>query len=103
MTQAQAKKLAKIGGIAHIKRETLRYPTTDAGPAIIKAPSVWDGSATGTSSKGEGKIVGIIDTGINTDNPSFADVGGDGYDHTNPWGSGKLFWRLCHRRVEAFM
>ncbi|WP_394201189.1 S8 family serine peptidase [Shewanella waksmanii] len=88
MTQAQAKKLAKVAGIAQIQREILRQPTTDSGPTIIKAPSVWSGEATGTESQGEGMIVGIIDTGINSDHPSFADVGGDGYDHTNPWGDG---------------
>jgi uncharacterized repeat protein (TIGR01451 family) len=37
---------------------------------------------------GEGVIVGILDTGINHDHPSFAAVGGDGYMHTNPFGSG---------------
>lgn len=88
MTQAQAIKLATVSGIAHIKRETLRYIQTDAGPAFIKAPGIWDGTANGSISKGEDMIVGIIDTGINTDSPSFADVGGDGYDHTNPNGEG---------------
>lgn len=38
---------------------------------------------------GEGVVVGIVDTGINMDHPSFADIGGDGYDHTNP--RGKFF------------
>jgi subtilisin family serine protease len=88
MTQDQAMKLATVSGIAHIKRETLRQTLTDAGPSIIKAPGVWDGSATGTSAKGEGMVVGIIDTGVNTDHASFADVGADGYDHTNPNGEG---------------
>lgn len=88
MTQEQAAALANVAGIANIQREILRKPTTDSGPAIIKAPSVWSGEATGTESKGAGMIVGIIDTGINTDHPSFADIGGDGYDHSNPWGPG---------------
>lgn len=39
-------------------------------------------------SKGEGVIVGIIDTGINFGHTSFADIGGDGYNHTNPKGAG---------------
>lgn len=107
MTQAQAEKLATIAGIAHIYREQLRYPTTDAGPAIIKAPDVWNGTTdNGVATKGEGMIVGIIDTGINTDHPSFADVGGDGYDHVNPWGAGTYtgdcagdFPELCNDKL----
>nr|WP_275660539.1 S8 family serine peptidase [Shewanella sp. Isolate13] len=88
MTQEQAAQLANVAGIANIQREILRKPMTDSGPAIIKAPAIWNGEATGTESQGEGMVVGIIDTGINTDHPSFADVGGDEYDHTNPWGPG---------------
>ena len=40
------------------------------------------------ANKGEGMLVGIIDSGINQTHASFADVGGDGYDHTNPLGAG---------------
>jgi subtilisin family serine protease len=39
-------------------------------------------------SRGEGIIVGIIDTGINSGHPAFAEVAGDGYAHVNPYGSG---------------
>lgn len=88
MTQDQAIKLASVPGVAHIQREVLRQPTTDSGPRWVNADHVWSGEATGVASKGEGKVVGIIDTGINTDHPSFADIGGDGYDHTNPYGEG---------------
>ena len=44
--------------------------------------------------KGEGLIAGILDTGINMDHPSFADIGGDLYDHTNPLGEG-VYLGLC--------
>ncbi|MBE8168513.1 MAG: S8 family serine peptidase [Shewanella sp.] len=106
ITQEQAKKLARIDGVLHIQREILRYPATDAGPNIIKAPSVWSGEATGVESKGEGEIVGVIDSGVNTDNPSFAAIGGDGYQHVNPWGDGNYegdckvnFPELCNAKL----
>ena len=41
----------------------------------------------GVGRQGEGVVVAVLDTGINSDHPSFADVGGDGYDHTNPLGA----------------
>lgn len=41
-----------------------------------------------TGYKGEGIVVGIIDSGINMQHPSFAEVGGDGYEHINPLGQG---------------
>ena len=69
---------------------------TDAGPVWIGAAGVWDGSATGGqgATRGEGVIVGSIDSGINMDHPSFADPGGDGYDHVNPLGPG-VFTGWC--------
>jgi subtilisin family serine protease len=40
--------------------------------------------------KGEGIVVGIIDSGINMQHPSFAEIGGDGYEHINPLGQGNF-------------
>lgn len=90
LTGQEALEVASLPGIANVQRDFVRYPDTDAGPAWIGADGIWDGSALGGSAgtKGEGVIVGVIDTGINFDHPSFADVGGDGYDHTNPFGAG---------------
>jgi len=89
LTGQEALEAASLPGVADVQREFLRYPDTDAGPAWIGAPGIWDGSASGTATKGEGIIIGVIDTGINFDHPSFADIGGDGYDHTNPLGAGE--------------
>ncbi|MBT1445026.1 S8 family serine peptidase [Shewanella sp. JM162201] len=88
MTQAQAQKLSTLPEVAFVERERLETLETDASQALIGSPAIWDGSATGVKAMGEGVIVGIIDSGINSDHPSFADIGGDGYDHTNPWGQG---------------
>ncbi|WP_324617113.1 S8 family serine peptidase [Shewanella psychropiezotolerans] len=88
MTQAQAIKLAALPDVAFIERERLERLETDVSQTLIGSPKVWDGSATGTKAMGEGVIVGVIDSGINSDHDSFADIGQDGYDHTNPWGQG---------------
>ena len=88
LTGQEAAEVGSMPGVADIQPNFLRYPDTDAGPAWIGAEGIWEGSATGTATSGEGVIIGVIDTGINFDHPSFADVGGDGYDHTNPFGDG---------------
>lgn len=86
LSGAEAAAVRELPGVASVHRQYTRRIVTDAGPAWIGAPGVWDGSATGDApgSRGEGIVVGVIDTGINHDHPSFADVGGDGYDHENP-------------------
>jgi subtilisin family serine protease len=90
LTAAEAQALARLPGVAGVTPSRELRPLTDAGPSWIGAPGIWDGTATGglPGTKGEGILVGMIDTGINLDHPSFADLGGDGYDHTNPRGTG---------------
>lgn len=95
LTRAQALKVSRIEGVSAVQVDKKRELTTDVGPEWIGAPSIWDGSETadGVGTKGEGVLVGVLDSGINPANPSFADSvseadGGDGYDHTNPFGAG---------------
>jgi subtilisin family serine protease len=56
------------------------------------APALPDFLTPAEPTKGEGVVVGIIDTGINHDHPSFAATSPDGYVHTNPRGR---FFGLC--------
>ncbi|WP_210650962.1 S8 family serine peptidase [Nocardioides sp. SYSU D00065] len=96
LTRSQAQRVARVDGVAAVQVDFTRELTTDKGPEWIGAPTVWDGSTVPAGfegNKGEGVIVGILDSGLNPANPSFADTvpeeeGGDGYDHTNPLGSG---------------
>jgi subtilisin family serine protease len=93
MTDAEAQRISSLPGVEDVQRDYQRELQSDVGPAWIGAPSVWDGSQSGgTPSKGEGVVVGVIDTGVNHDHPSFADKGGDGFDHRNPRGR---FYGLC--------
>ncbi len=90
LSPEEAVEIANLPGVISVQRDVERVLMTDNGPGWINAPDIWNGTATGglPGNQGEGIIVGIIDTGINPLNPSFADIGGDGYDHTNPFGSG---------------
>src|SRR5688500_1810451 len=92
LSTAEANTVASLAGVTRVVPDVELELLTDNGPAWIGAPSIWSGEANGTASRGEGVVAGIIDTGINTDHPSFADIGGDGFDHTNPHGT---FHGLC--------
>ncbi|HET9229085.1 MAG TPA: S8 family serine peptidase, partial [Thermoanaerobaculia bacterium] len=90
LTAEEAGRIATLPGVRRVHAEVKYRLQSDAGPAWIGAPGIWDGTQTGgfPGTKGEGVVIGIIDSGINMDHPSFADVGGDGYNHTNPRGAG---------------
>lgn len=89
LTQKQAAALAQLPQVAYVQRSQLRPLLTDRGPEFIGAKTVWDGgSSSGVPYQGEGEVVGMLDTGINTDHPSFAATGDDGYTVTDPLGSG---------------
>jgi subtilisin family serine protease len=88
LTTAEAATVRSLPGVALVRRQELLPTLTDNGPAWMDADEVWDGTATGgAGTRGEGIVAGIIDTGVNTDHPSFAGVGPvDGFVHTNPRG-----------------
>jgi subtilisin family serine protease len=95
LTREEADRVSRMPGVVGVQRRRTLRPQSDAGPAWAGAPGIWNGTQTGglPGTKGEGVVIGVVDSGINMDHPSFADVGGDGYNHTNPRGAGNyLGW-----------
>jgi len=83
LTAAEANALAAMPGVLAVSPEGMEYLQTDAGPQWIKANLVWNGTATGgVQRRGEGVVVGIIDSGIRRTHQSFAGTG-----ITNPRGA----------------
>ena len=89
MTEAEAEAMAARPDVKRVTKERIEVLNTDVGPEWINADSIWGGPPNNVNhSQGEGLVIAVLDSGINHDHPSFADIGGDGYDHTNPLGSG---------------
>ncbi len=108
LTQNQAQLLSTSPEVKRIVRERVVKLDTDYAPALVGAPKVWDGStfASVEMTQGEGIVIAILDSGVNTDHPSFAEVSADGYVHTNPLGDGVFlgdcagnFTELCNNKL----
>ncbi|MFG1760135.1 S8 family serine peptidase [Micromonospora echinofusca] len=86
----EAAHLSGLPGVGAVVPDEVLELTTDTSNALIQSPAVWEGrTAENVGTRGEGAIVGVLDSGINPDHPSFAAVDGDGYRHTNPYGAGR--------------
>lgn len=93
LSPAEAEVLRGLPGVLAVEPEWVERPQTDAGPEWIGANQIWGGNVpTVLGTRGEGVVVGIIDTGINASHPSFAAIAADGFVHTNPAGQ---FFGLC--------
>jgi len=77
-------------GVASVEPDRTFHLHTDSGPNWIGADKIHDGTAGPyPATGGEGIVIGIIDTGINWNHPSFADAGEGslpGWDFVNPFG-----------------
>jgi subtilisin family serine protease len=64
--------LTRTSGVAAVLPDRVEQPQTDVSPAFIGAGVLWQ-SLGGQSKAGEGVIVGVLDTGVWPEHPSFSD------------------------------
>lgn len=84
LSAAEAAELAALPEVRAVERDGVQTLHTDAGPAWIGAREAWAGVPGAAATRGEGMVIGIVDTGINVRHPAFAEVDADGYRHVNP-------------------
>lgn len=86
MTPVEANLVRDLAGVSSVERERIEQALTYRGPTFINADRIWDGSAVpdGVGTRGEGVIVGILDTGVDPAHPSFANVASCGHGDTQP-------------------
>ena len=88
MNAEEAAQVARLPGVRSVIPDTMRELDTYGSVDFIGAPEIWNGNTLdGSDTRGEGVLVGVIDSGVNHDHPSFDEVGGDGYAYTSPYGA----------------
>lgn len=87
LTKEEYLQIKQDKSVKKVLKISPRYLTTATSTHFINAPSVWNGIASNTANKGEGIIIGIIDSGISPYHPSFSEIADDGYQHINPLGA----------------
>jgi subtilisin family serine protease len=75
-----------LPGVVSVERERLYELDTYRGPTFIGADGIWDGSAVpgGMGTEGEGMIIGMLDGGVASTHPSFANDASCGHGGGNP-------------------
>jgi subtilisin family serine protease len=77
LNQGQAAKLRASKDVVKVERDSISHPTTDNTPTFLGLNAnggIWS-QLGGQGSAGEDVIVGVVDTGIWPEHPSFADTG----------------------------
>ncbi len=82
LTEAQANELAKQPGVVRVRPDEIRFKTTDNTPVLLGLTDAAGPWAKGIT--GENVVVGVIDTGIWPEHPSFADDGSYGPSPVGP-------------------
>jgi uncharacterized repeat protein (TIGR01451 family) len=90
----QVDTLKALPGVAGVYSDELLHLDTDRSPAFIGAPTVWN-KLGGQESAGDNVIVGVLDTGIWPEHPSFSDPDPSGKPYSPPAPTADGHARAC--------
>ena len=82
--------LRELPGVRAVHRDGIALPDTDRSPRFVGAPILWR-KLGGIAAAGEGVVIGILDTGVWPEHPSFADPDPRGVAYLAPptsWNGG---------------
>jgi hypothetical protein len=83
---AEVAAIEAVPGVAAVEPDVEYELATDTSNELIGSAAIWDGdTGSNVPTRGEGVVVGMLDSGINPFHPSFAATDGTGYTHTNPY------------------
>jgi uncharacterized repeat protein (TIGR01451 family) len=83
VAEAQIDAIAQLPGVEAVYLDQLMQPDTEVSPSFIGAPVLWE-QLGGQGSAGEGIIVGVLDTGVWPEHPSFSDPDPFGNSYAPP-------------------
>jgi len=89
---SEVQAMRDLQGVEAVLLDQVHRMETDSGPNWIGAEDIYIGNSGFNPTGGEGVVIGIIDSGVDWDHPSFFDPGegklpGQGdWDHVNPYG-----------------
>ncbi len=75
--------IRNLDGVKQVYEDQMRFPLTDSSNDFIGSSTIWD-ELGGQGSAGEGVVVGVVDTGVWPEHPSFSDPDPNGKAYAAP-------------------
>ncbi|KAJ0970792.1 hypothetical protein J5N97_018751 [Dioscorea zingiberensis] len=99
LTDVELKAVESMEGFVYAHQERVHIVHTTYTPTYLRLHQTWDYDLWANANFGAGKIIGVIDSGIDPDHPSFHDKNMPQKPQPPVW-TGQCFWRnKCNRKL----
>lgn len=73
--EREARRIATLPGVIAVQRDSLAQPVTDASGEFLGTPTIYAQLGQTVQNAGQGSFIGVLDTGLWPEHPSFKDKG----------------------------